>query len=193
PRTNRSRTEKQPSSNSPKGRVGPNAPSNSPNGRVGSNEQSNYPIRRVGSTSLPSSHPRSSLLHEWIEPALVSSRSGSPLELYNLKTMTSSSFLPWVLPYRGPARSRCLLLVGLTTSSLFVFCSISVQRRRWTSRVSSGVRHLQSWHGLDLSLKVTLLVTCRIEGLIFVSEDKVLRFELVELFGALLQLLGIFI
>ncbi|KAF3540674.1 hypothetical protein F2Q69_00023128 [Brassica cretica] len=50
---------------------------------------------------------------------------------------------------------------------------------------------LQSWHGSDLSLKAMVLVACRIEGLIFVSEDKVLRFELVELLGALLQLLGI--
>ncbi|KAF3498751.1 hypothetical protein DY000_02053895 [Brassica cretica] len=42
-------------------------------------------VRQVGSTSLPSSRPRSSLLRDWIEPSLVSSRSESPLELYDLK------------------------------------------------------------------------------------------------------------
>ncbi|KAF3509954.1 hypothetical protein F2Q69_00006570 [Brassica cretica] len=85
---NGSRTGKHPSSNSPKGRVGPDAPtnspirqvgptmpsnspnkrvgltepSNSPNERVGPNMQSNSPILRVGSISLPSSRPRSSPL-----------------------------------------------------------------------------------------------------------------------------------
>ncbi|KAF3564641.1 hypothetical protein DY000_02015907 [Brassica cretica] len=68
----RSRTVKQPSPNSPNRRVGPN-------------EQSISPIRRVGSTSLPSSRHRSSLLQDRIEPALVSARSESPLELYDLK------------------------------------------------------------------------------------------------------------
>lgn len=69
------------SSNSPKGRVGPDASSKSPVRRVGlrkssnsPNKQSDSPVRRVGSTSLPSSCPRSSLLRDWIEPALVSSR-----------------------------------------------------------------------------------------------------------------------
>ncbi|WZZ45382.1 hypothetical protein YC2023_041641 [Brassica napus] len=60
--------------------------SNSPNGRVRPNNQSNSPVRRVGSSSLPSSRPRSSLFREWIELALVSSRSESPLEFYDLET-----------------------------------------------------------------------------------------------------------
>ena len=38
-----------------------------------------------------------------------------------------------------------------------------------------------------------LLVICRVEGLVLVSEGKILLFELAELFGALLQLLGVFI
>ncbi|KAF3539166.1 hypothetical protein F2Q69_00021538 [Brassica cretica] len=73
-------------SNSPNGRVGANKSSNSPNGRVGPNKQSNLPVRRVGSTNLSSSRPRSSLLRDRIELALVSSRSESLLELSDLKT-----------------------------------------------------------------------------------------------------------
>ena len=55
PRTNGSQTTKQPSSNSPKGRVRPNAPSNSPNGRVGSSKPFNSPNRRVGSSKSSNS------------------------------------------------------------------------------------------------------------------------------------------
>ena len=85
------------SSNSPVWRVGPNKTSNSPvrcggsskssNSpvpRVGPNKSSNSPIWRVRSTSLPSSHPRRSLLQDRTELALVSSRSESPFELYDL-------------------------------------------------------------------------------------------------------------
>ncbi|KAF2538384.1 hypothetical protein F2Q70_00004309 [Brassica cretica] len=61
---NGSRTAKHPSSNSPKGRVGLDAPTNSPIRRVGPNMQSNSPVWRVGSVSLPSSRPRSSPLRD---------------------------------------------------------------------------------------------------------------------------------
>ncbi|KAF3534615.1 hypothetical protein DY000_02040783 [Brassica cretica] len=53
----------------------------------------------------------------------------------------------------------------------------------------SGVGCLQSRHRADLSPESTLLVTLRVEGLVLVSEFRI-RFELAELFGALLQLLG---
>ncbi|KAF2584386.1 hypothetical protein F2Q70_00036290 [Brassica cretica] len=39
----------------------------------------------------------------------------------------------------------------------------------------------------------TLLVTRRVEGLVLVTEVKILRFDLAELLGALLQLLGVFV
>ena len=45
----------------------------------------------------------------------------------------------------------------------------------------------------NLSPESTLLVACRVKGLVLVSEGKILRFELVELLGALLQLLGVFV
>ena len=38
-----------------------------------------------------------------------------------------------------------------------------------------------------------LLVTRRVEGLVLISEVKILLFELAKLLGALLQLLGVFI
>ncbi|KAF3548700.1 hypothetical protein DY000_02004577 [Brassica cretica] len=66
---------KHSSSISPKEQVGPDAPTD----------------RRVGSISLPSSRPRSSPLRHQIEPALVSSRSESSLELYDLKTARTRS------------------------------------------------------------------------------------------------------
>ena len=108
---NGSRTAKHPSSNSPNGELdgvlGPTRrtgeldrasrlsrpfgkfdPSNSPNRRVRPNMQSNSPVRRVGSISLPSPRPHSSPpLWDQIELALVSSRSESPFELYDLKTV----------------------------------------------------------------------------------------------------------
>ena len=84
-------------------------------------------------------------------------------------------------------------VVDLSTFSHLVRCSVSVRRRRRASCVSSRVRCLQSWHGSDLSPKATLLVTYCVEGLVFISEGKVFQFELVELLGALLQLLGMFV
>ncbi|KAF2591456.1 hypothetical protein F2Q70_00039194 [Brassica cretica] len=57
----------------------------------------------------------------------------------------------------------------------------------------SGVGCLQSRHGADLSPESTLLVTRRVEGLVLVSEVKILRFELAELLDALVQLLGEFV
>ncbi|KAL0678132.1 hypothetical protein Bca4012_006113 [Brassica carinata] len=84
------------------------------------------------------------------------------------------------------------LVVVLGTVSLLVCCSVSLRRHGRERCVSSGVRCLQSRHGMDLSLKAALLVICRVEGLVFISEGKVLRFELVELLGALLQSLGMF-
>ena len=81
-------------SNSPNGQVGSNEQSNSPARRVGPNEQSNSPIRRVGSTSMPSSRPRSFLLRDRIEPALVSTLSESPLEFNDLET-ARTRFLIW--------------------------------------------------------------------------------------------------
>ncbi|KAF3519694.1 hypothetical protein DY000_02058613 [Brassica cretica] len=47
------------------------------------------------------------------------------------------------------------------------------------------------WH--FLAPESTLLVSCRVKGLVLVSEGKILRFELAELLGALLQLLGVFV
>ena len=40
---------------------------------------------------------------------------------------------------------------------------------------------------------MTFLVTCRVEGLVLVTEVEILQFELVELLSALLQLLGMLV
>ena len=47
--------------------------------------------------------------------------------------------------------------------------------------------------GGNLSPELTFLVARRVKGLVLVSEGKILRFELAELLGALLQLLGVFV
>ncbi|KAF3541409.1 hypothetical protein F2Q69_00023725 [Brassica cretica] len=90
-------------SNSPIRRVGLSKSSNSSNGLVGPNMQSNSPVRRVGSINPPSSRPRSSLLRGWIEPALVSFRSESSQELYDLKTARTRYL---ILLYKKPLRKK---------------------------------------------------------------------------------------
>ena len=45
----------------------------------------------------------------------------------------------------------------------------------------------------NLSSESTLLVACRVKGLVLVSKGKILRFELAKLLGALLQLLGVIV
>ncbi|KAF3512893.1 hypothetical protein F2Q69_00006861 [Brassica cretica] len=44
-----------------------------------------------------------------------------------------------------------------------------------------------------MSPELTLLVACRVKGLVLVSECKILRFELAELLGALLYFLGVLV
>ncbi|KAF3576944.1 hypothetical protein DY000_02030714 [Brassica cretica] len=61
------------------------------------------------------------------------------------------------------------------------------------SRCSPLRRCLQSKHRANLSPKSPLLVTLRVKGLVFVSEGKILRFELAEFLGALLLMLGVFV
>ncbi|KAF3581357.1 hypothetical protein DY000_02031092 [Brassica cretica] len=90
------------------------------------------------------------------------------------------------------SRFAVLYVLGLSTLSLFARFYVSLRRRRRESRACSRVWCLQSRHGLDLGLESTLFVTCRIKGSVLVSEVWILRFELAELFGALLQLLGVF-
>ncbi|KAF2600204.1 hypothetical protein F2Q68_00011589 [Brassica cretica] len=58
--------------------------------RVGSSKPSNLLNGRVGPNMLPSSHSRSSLFCGRIEWTLVSSRSESSSELYNLETAKNS-------------------------------------------------------------------------------------------------------
>ncbi|KAF3540587.1 hypothetical protein F2Q69_00023299 [Brassica cretica] len=67
------------------------------------------------------------------------------------------------------------------------------RRRRWEIHIGSRVGCLRSRHRADLSSESTLLITCRVEGLVLVTEVEILLFELAELVGALLQLLGVFI
>ncbi|KAF3504775.1 hypothetical protein F2Q69_00042271 [Brassica cretica] len=54
-------------------------------------------------------------------------------------------------------------------------------------------RHCPTQRRANLSPESTLLVAYRVKGLVLVSEGKILRFELAELLGALLQLLGVFV
>ncbi|KAF3561679.1 hypothetical protein DY000_02014423 [Brassica cretica] len=70
---------------------------------------------------------------------------------------------------------------------------LAFRRHSWEVRACPGVGCFQIRHRANLSLESTLLVGCRVMGLVLVSEGKILRFELDELLGALLQLLGVFV
>uniref|UniRef100_A0A0D3CJ24 Uncharacterized protein n=1 Tax=Brassica oleracea var. oleracea TaxID=109376 RepID=A0A0D3CJ24_BRAOL len=47
---------------------------------------------------------------------------------------------------------------------------VSSQRRSWEVRACPGIGCFQSWHRANLSPESTLLVACRVKGLVFVSE-----------------------
>ncbi|KAF3597012.1 hypothetical protein DY000_02020543 [Brassica cretica] len=51
----------------------------------------------------------------------------------------------------------------------------------WEIHTCSRVRCLQNRHGPDLSPESTLLVTCRVEGLVLVSELGYLALDAIEL------------
>ncbi|KAF3574392.1 hypothetical protein F2Q69_00058866 [Brassica cretica] len=88
---------------------------------------------------------------------------------------TPLSLLRLMLPYQARAPSRC------------------PPRHNWEIHACPGVRCFQRRHGENLSPESMLLVARCIKGVILVSEGKILRFELAELPGALLQMLRVFV
>ncbi|KAF3550469.1 hypothetical protein DY000_02007591 [Brassica cretica] len=90
-------------------------------------------------------------------------------------------------------RVAVLHVVGLSIVVLFSRRCVSSRRLSWKVRACPGVGCFQSRHRTNLSPELTLLVACRVKGLVLVSECKILRFELAELLGALLYFLGVLV
>ncbi|KAF3574273.1 hypothetical protein F2Q69_00058672 [Brassica cretica] len=82
---------------------------------------------------------------------------------------------------------------GMSVVGLLLRRCFSSWRRSRETRACPGVKCFQRWHRVNLSPESTLLVARCVKGLVLVSEGKILRFELAELLGALLQLLGVFV
>ncbi|KAF3500806.1 hypothetical protein F2Q69_00042517 [Brassica cretica] len=95
---------------------------------------------------------------------------------------------------------RCFLIgfqlrfaiIRVVGPSLFTYWCAFSRPRRWEICIRPGFGCLRSGHGANPSPESTLFVAGRVEGLVLVSESKILRFKLAELLGALLQLLGVF-
>ncbi|KAF3576575.1 hypothetical protein DY000_02031416 [Brassica cretica] len=105
---------------------------------------------------------------------------------------------PRVSLYHGlhgvePIGEYLVKVVGLRILGLFSRRCVSSRCRSWEVLACLGVGFFQGRHRASLSSESTLLVTCRIKGLVLISEGKILRFELAELLGALIQLLGAFV
>ncbi|KAF2571503.1 hypothetical protein F2Q70_00002825 [Brassica cretica] len=98
--------------------------------------------------------------------------------------------LPWTAWGRAYRRTSG---EGLSILGLFSRRCVSSRRCSWEVCACPGVGCFQSRHRANLSPESTLLAACHVKGLVLISEGKILRFELAELLGALLQLLGVFV
>ena len=70
-----------------------------------------------------------------------------------------------ILVLTSQLRFAVFYVIDQSTLSLLARCCVSLRCHRRESHISSGVRH-----GSDLSPEATLLVTCHVRDLVFVSE-----------------------